>query len=206
MTLRLLVPVALAALLLVGAGCQKAADQAASDAVSPVTAPLAALEATVDATGALKISQQDAFAQATDPVTVAFVIIDGHIAQAGILPGEVFGCSDQVGFLAVPRVQDSGNEVADAVATLLAEKESNVYELYNALAFSSLKLDKVDEKDGVTGVWLKGQPLSGGTCDDPRIKTQVEATVARLKPSYKIYLNGSESEWRCIGNMSGECK
>jgi hypothetical protein len=58
----------------------------------------------------------------------------------------------------------------------------------------------------VAEVWLSGDLVSGGACDVPRVKAQVEETVRLYSPVFKIYLNGSESAWRCFGDMSGQCE
>lgn len=192
---------------LAGAGCSQMADQAATEAVSPITAPLAAKKVAVETTDEYKARQLAEIAATTDPVEVALVQMEDTKLPPGAEAGQAFGCNDKIAFVKMARVQASGDDVADAVATLLKQGESSINTLYNALGQSKLTVDKVVSPDGVTTeVWLKGQPQSGGVCDDPRIKTQIEATVARLQPKYKIFLNGTESAWRCFGDMSGKCK
>jgi len=105
------------------------------------------------------------------------------------------------------RAASTDSIVHDALMTLFALKDANRNELYNALWQSDLAVDKIQSRDGVvTEVWLKGKTQSGGACDDPRLKAQIEATISRFRPKFKIFLNGTEAAYRCLGDMSGECK
>ncbi len=61
------------------------------------------------------------------------------------------------------------------------------------------------QTDGTFVVSLTGGFSPAGECDDPRIKAQVEKTVSQFG-KYKILLNGSEANWRCLGDLSGKCK
>jgi hypothetical protein len=105
------------------------------------------------------------------------------------------------------REAQTDSVVSDALTTLFSVRDSNREGKYNALWQSKLAVEKIQSRDGVTTeVWLKGSTQSGGVCDDPRIKAQIEYTIKRLKPKFKIFLNGTESNYRCLGDMSGECK
>lgn len=198
--------ITLATLVFLGAGCYQTADQLSTEAVSPLTTSAAALKTAKDTMAGVKLAESNEMAQATDPITVAYTILDGHPVPPQAEVGETFGCSDRLGFLAVPRAVESGNELQDAVVTMLASRETSVSDMYNVLGNSRLVLDHLTVKDGVTEIYLKGQPVSGGTCDDPRIKHQVEGTIKRYATKYKLFLNGKESAWRCLGNLKGDCK
>lgn len=65
----------------------------------------------------------------------------------------------------------------------------------------------VTETAGQVTVDIVGQILSGGTCDDPRIMSQIDETVAYYANGtpYTIKLNGDEQAWACFGDMSGNC-
>lgn len=63
---------------------------------------------------------------------------------------------------------------------------------------------QIEEQDGGLVVALSGEPSFGGVCAVPRLKAPIEATLAPY--SAKIQLNGSEADWRCLGDQSGECK
>ncbi|MFA6603496.1 MAG: hypothetical protein WCT10_01485 [Patescibacteria group bacterium] len=193
-------------LVLAGAGCAGAADELAGDALKPTAVPLSALNLAKQLT-----AQEQARANAeadsiANEMTVAMVITENAAVPPGIEPGATFGCSDRSAYTKVARESDSGDVLRDALQSLFAVRDTNYDGLYNSLASSSLAVDKIQSRDGVTTeVWLKGQIVSSGTCDDPRIKEQIEATVRRLKPDFKIFLNGSEKNYRCIGNQSGDC-
>ncbi|MDD5251879.1 MAG: hypothetical protein PHT12_04585 [Patescibacteria group bacterium] len=194
-------------LTLVGFGCRETGDQIGTAVVQPIAAPVAALnyaKTTLSDTQAKANEQAESVA---NEMTVAMVLTDGTEAPAEAVIGETFGCNDRVAFTKAPRMTESGNVLQDALTSLLAVRESTFKGFYNALSQSSLSVEKIQSTDGVTTeVWLKGQIQSAGACDDPRIKKQIEATVERLKPKYKIFLNGTEENWRCIGDMSGQCK
>jgi hypothetical protein len=194
------------ALVFAGAGCYQKADQLASEAVSPVTVSADALNKAKETRESSLEAQRKALAAATDPVTVAFIVLEGHTTQPEVMLGEQFGCNDHVGYLSMPRSQDTGDDLKDALATLFAYHDTDIYEMYHVIGVSKLKLDKTEVKDGTTNVYITGEVVSGGTCDDPRIKKQIEATVAKYAPKYKIILNGKDANWRCLGNQSGQCK
>jgi hypothetical protein len=204
--LNLLLAVTLSAVLL-GAGCREAGNELGNEIVTPVAVPVAALN---QAKSTMSDAQAVANLQAesvANEVTVAMVLTEGAKAPDGAKIGETFGCNDQVAYVKAPRESDSGDTLRDVLNSLFAQRDPSFAKLYNSLAMTSLTVDKIQSTDGVTTeVWLKGTPTSGGTCDDPRIRMQIEATIKRLKPKYKIFLNGSESEYNCIGNMSGNCK
>lgn len=195
-----------ACLALAGGGCQEAGDEVGEAIVQPMAAPVAALN---QAKGTLSEAQAQANEQAesiANEMTVAMVLTDGAVPPEGTALGETFGCNDRIAFVKAPRESDSGNTLQDVVASLLAVREPTFRGLYNSLSQSRLAVERIRSADGVTTeVWLTGEVSSGGTCDDPRIRKQVEATVARLKPKFKIILNGSADNWDCLGDMSGQC-
>ncbi len=208
MTHRRFLPLLASILLFTGAGCSQLADQAAEQAVQPVAAPLKALDSSKKTLAQVQAGlNQEGAAADQDTVTVALVLTDGSQLPYGAVLGEEFGCGDRLAFTKIKRTADSGDQAADALAALLALKDTNANGLYDALAMSALKLDGIWRgADGTSDVLLTGQPQSGGVCDDPRIKNQVEATVRRFLTHYRVLLNGSEAKWRCFGDQSGLCK
>lgn len=189
---RKIIALAVPSLLLLGAGC------------APVT-PVA--------TNAPLTEEQQASANEladlhASMLTVAMIVTENAAApkDAAVINGPI-GCDDRVAYVKVHRVSKTDSVVKDALAALFSVKDTNFDGLYDALANSTFSVDKVttDSDGATTDVWLKGQANSGGICDDPRIKAQIEYTIKRLRPQYKIYLNGSESAYRCIGNESGMC-
>lgn len=198
---------ALLALTFAGAGCMQFADEAATDVISPVTAPVEALDFAIETVDEAKARERAALLAANGDIAVTFIVTENAVVPTGAEAGRVIGCNDRVAVSRVPRVQVTSNEVVDALTTLFSFRDSNVNGLYNALSQSTFSALKAESKDGVvTEVWLTGEARSGGTCDDPRVKAQIEDTIAQFRPKYKIFLNGTEANWRCLGNMSGKCK
>jgi hypothetical protein len=181
------------ALMFVGAGCAKLADEA----VLPVSVPVEQMAKSAEEIEAIQAKKNEEGDMVADDLTVALIELgDGSISADSI------GCGDKI-----HREAQTDSVLADALTTLFSVRDSNYEEKYNALWQSKLAVEKIQSRDGVTTeVWLKGQTQSGGVCDDPRIKAQIEGTIKRLKPKYQVYLNGSEANYRCLGDMSGECK
>lgn len=195
-------------MVLVGAGCFKMADKAAEEAVTPVTVPVAAYVQSKGDLEMIAAKTNEENERLTDDISIALVLTEGMNAPAGaiVAPGTI-GCNDRVAYVKMHREKQSDSVLSDALFTLFAPKEASVLGAYNALWQSGLYVEKMASNDGVTQeVWLKGTTASGGVCDDPRIKAQIEYTIKRFKPKYKIYYNGTEANYRCLGDMSGECK
>ena len=196
-----------ALLVLIGAGCFRAAEKLADDAVLPVKAPVEALGQAKAVTNEAKARANEEAEMVSDDVTVAMIVTEGAKAPEGAdVQAGTIGCNDRVAYVKEHRAAATDSVLHDALTTLLSIKDSERNGYYNALWQSSLTVDKIQSRDGVvTEVWLKGATKSGGACDDPRIKAQLEWTIKRFKPSFKIFLNGTEEHYACIGNMSGEC-
>jgi hypothetical protein len=195
---------AFAALLLVGGGCSSLAD----DAMKPVSVPVDALHEAQQISIEAQAAQTAAAETNSNEVGVVMILIDGSEVPAGATPGkEVIGCNDLPAVTKLTRETASGDVLRDALNTLFAAHDTNVNGLHNSLDDATLKVDKIQSTDGVTTeVWISGELNSSGVCDDPRITEQVEGTIRRFRPKYKVFWNGSESAWRCHGDMSGECK
>ncbi len=186
-----------ALLILVGAGCMRLGNKK-----TPETKPVM-----IEDPDAAARANEESDRTAND-LSVGMILTENAAVPPGatLLPGRI-GCNDRAVYQKIHRESSTDNVLADALATLFSVKESSIEKYYNALWQSSLKVEKIQSTDGVTTeVWLKGEIASGGVCDDPRIKAQIEATILRLKPKFTIFLNGKESNYRCIGDMSGECK
>ncbi|OIO51553.1 hypothetical protein COY93_00595 [Candidatus Uhrbacteria bacterium CG_4_10_14_0_8_um_filter_58_22] len=201
--------VGLAALLLAGWGCNPKIQPTPLDQVSnDVDALQSAQELSAEEV-ILARRQNDL---TSNLLPIAVVLTEGQEAPAeGVerLSDETFGCLDRIGYVRVTREMATDDVVADAISTLLASKEPAYGNLINSLWESTFKLDKVQqsgENGATTEVWISGEANSPGTCADPRIKEQIEATVRQYSPDYKIFLNGTEANWRCLGDLSGECK
>lgn len=120
-----------------------------------------------------------------------------------------FGCES----LLVPvrrTLTKTQSDLAHAIVELITIKETAYFDqgLRNAVAPSAptIKLTNIHYEDGVRVIDFEGSFLSAGTCDDPRIKAQIEETVKLYTDKYRIQLNGKESEWRCLFDQSGLCE
>jgi len=199
-----------AVLVLAGASCQPAqvVDKTAGDVINgAVVVPLKALDKAKQLSSDEKARVNLENESLANEMTVAMVLTDGAAPPAGadIVSG-TFGCNDRIAFVKAPRESDSGDTLKDVLASLFAVHDATYKTYYNGLADSRLEVDKIQSLDGVTtDVWLKGKISSPGECADPRIKEQIEATVRRLRPKYRIFLNGSETNFKCIGDLSGRC-
>jgi hypothetical protein len=148
--------------------------------------------------------------QTANELPVAMVVIDGAETPKGVVQvGPIIGCNDTVVWVRVPRADGTESVTSDALMSLFDVTEDSYDGLHNSLAQSKslgLKVDRVSlVGDGMVEVNILGTPISSGACDDPRIKSQIEQTVLWYHPSVRVLLNGSEAEWRCFGDMSGEC-
>lgn len=93
-----------------------------------------------------------------------------------------------------------------------SETDKNLY------GFNYFVLEKIIEPKKPTEakpiqVFLKqNQKMQmGGLCDDPRATEPLQETInayltSKGNPAIKIFLNKSESEWRCFGDASGLCE
>jgi hypothetical protein len=195
-----------AVLLLVGFGCVNKINSSVDAGLQPVTVPLQALQKSKEELAEEQAKRNRDNESVANESTVALILTEGAVPPAGAKIGETIGCNDKVALTTVARVSATDDPIHDALMSLFDVRESTHNQLYNSLYQSKLTVDRIISPDGVTTeVWLKGDIASGGVCDDPRIKAQIEGTVKRLRPVYKIYLNGTEAEYQCIGNMKEEC-
>ena len=197
------------AMLLAGAGCTKKADDLAADAVKPITVPIAALdEANEVMAEANAVARRDADS-IENLLPVAMVLTEGRqVPASGVerLAAKTFGCLDRIGYVRVSREVATHDIVHDALMTLFSVREAVVDGMYNSLWLSSLIVDEIrGVGDNTVEVRISGEMVSSGTCDDPRLKEQIEATVRQYRPNYRILLNGTEKNWECFGDMTGEC-
>ena len=119
-----------------------------------------------------------------------------------------FGCES----LLVPvkkEITKTQSDLAEAIVQLITTKEMAYGEqgLRNAIApsASKIRLTNIHYEGKTRVVDFEGSFVSAGTCDDPRIKAQLEETIKFYAPDYEIRLNGTNAEWRCLFDQSGEC-
>lgn len=89
--------------------------------------------------------------------------------------------------------------------------DKNLYG-FNYFALEKIKEPKKPSEGSPILVYLKksGKVESGGMCDDPRAIEPLLETIntylaSKGNPPIKIFLNKSESAWRCFGDASGLC-
>lgn len=197
------------ALMLAGIGCSQKADEVAEDAVKPIAVPVAALEEANDATAEINAATRRQADSIENLLPVAMVLPEGHDAPAdGVerLSVKTFGCLDRIGYVRVSRETATEDIVHDALMTLFSVRDATVNDMYNSLWQSTLTVDEIRGMgDAGIEVYISGETMTSGTCDDPRFKEQIEATVRQYRPKYRIFLNGTETEWECFGDMSGMC-
>lgn len=106
--------------------------------------------------------------------------------------GKKIGCGDSL----VPVKREISNTKGVLVAALseqLAQKDRYFGEsgLYNALANSSLRVEKASIANGVATVNLSGVLSLGGVCDDPRVEEMLMATALQFPTikEAKFFLN-----------------
>jgi hypothetical protein len=193
--------------LLIGVGC-KSNERPESLLNSEIDD--GAIETVIEFSEEISAQKRSAMDFLANLLPVALVLTEGSTEpDEGVerLSRETFGCSDRIGYVRVSRESASNEIVSDALETLFSIRDPQVNGMINSLWESNLKVDKVLSIDGqITEVWLSGEILSSGVCADPRIKAQIEATIRQYRSSFQIYLNGSEANWRCFGDMSGLCQ
>ena len=129
---------------------------------------------------------------ATEPVDQEVTIYLVAIEDNG-QSGKKIGCDDSL----VPIVIASESILEspwNALETLLRIEADVVSELglYNALDQSNLDLVKFETKDNSVKVYLEGEMMLGGVCDNPRVEEQLYATILQDDQfdQIEIYING----------------
>ncbi len=132
----------------------------------------------------------------TTKVNVYVVALNDHGAT-----GRATGCGDS----AVPLEVDlpaPAPALEGALAALLAlQDDAETRGLYNALAHSPLKLDRIDRTGPEVRVYLSGYVELGGDCDGPRILSQLTETVLQFHDVQhaQIFLDGKPLQGALAG-------
>lgn len=198
--------VTIAALTVAGVGFGWVATHRNTDAQSPNTNSVALNQNintanTDEATNVNDVTPQNTNANDVDsadetstliPVQLYFVLIDDRGAQ-----GTAIGCGDSVSSVDIT-IPTTSNPVRAALKQLLSVREQyyGKSELYNALYQSELRVKEVTVENGRAAVYLTGELLSGGTCDDPRIREQIKQTVLQFSDiqTVDIFVNDTPIE------------
>lgn len=110
---------------------------------------------------------------------------------------ETFGCDDSLSYL-VRQLEGEdltiNEKVETAITYLISTEDRYVGKggLYNVFYNSNLTLDKVDISDSTAKVYLDGELILGGACDNPRVEAQLKNTATQFDEidNAEIYLNG----------------
>jgi len=143
-------------------------------------------------TGSLSTTATTAPAEPiSTPVTkvTLFFIAGGDKGRSG----KLIGCNDSV----IPvefEIQAGEEPIKAALELLFSFKDQLVgpVQLYNALYQSNLRVDRIElDPSGEAQVWLSGEYLLGGVCDNPRFKAQIEETVLSFDQvsTVMVYIN-----------------
>ncbi|MBN1585755.1 hypothetical protein JW899_05325 [Candidatus Uhrbacteria bacterium] len=204
-----LLPSVAIAVILTGGGCIREVDEDIQSTVDrTIGIPIGAYEQAVRLTDGEQARQHREEEAESNYVTVAMIVTEGSAVPDGVTLGPTIGCNDRVAFIKVSRLTDSGQVVIDALNTLFGLNDATYGGLHNSLAESTLKVSDRAYTTGSAGVEIRmeGSVMSAGTCDDPRIRAQIEETIRYFEPNFTVILNDSDSAWRCFGNQTGLCK
>lgn len=215
-------------LILLGAGCFQSVTQTVTNAgqsavkvgqqvggdvtntvLLPTKTSLEALQKAKEVAAVEKARQNEQEDMVNDDIPVPLVLTENTTAPAGTkVADDSFGCNDKVAWVTEHKAAATDSVLHDALLTLFGMHDSGTHApLYNSLAAGKFQIEKIQSTDGVnTEVWVKGDVKLSGACEAPRIKAQIEATVQRYKPHYKLFYNSSEANYRCLGDTSGQCK
>ncbi|MEO6192411.1 MAG: GerMN domain-containing protein [Thermoanaerobaculia bacterium] len=106
--------------------------------------------------------------------------------------GDAVGCGDRTGTLDV-ELPTSEPALWGALHALLdAGKRYQGSGLYNALANSPLKVERIDRRGGEARVYLTGYLELGGECDSPRVLAQLTRTATQFSDvkTAEFFLDG----------------
>jgi len=106
--------------------------------------------------------------------------------------GEAVGCGDRTGTLDV-ELPTSEPALWGALHALLdAGKRYQGSGLYNSLANSPLKVERIDRRGGEARVYLTGYLELGGECDSPRVLAQLTRTATQFSDvkTAEFFLDG----------------
>ncbi len=117
----------------------------------------------------------------TSKVQVYVIALQGHDPET--TPGAPAGCGGRAGS-AVPLDVDLPSPApaleGSLSALLTLQRKAEARDLYNALAHSPLKIDRIDRTGPEVRVYLSGYIEIGGACDGTRILTQLTRTALQF--------------------------
>lgn len=112
-----------------------------------------------------------------------------YVTKATNTPqASTFGCGD----ILVPITIESARKDNTTLKISLNELFTNSNQYtdsqteYSALNQANLTVDEVTESQSTVNVYLTGELILGGTCDNPRVEQQLTATIREYVPGKKI--------------------
>ena len=151
--------------------------------------PSSTIESKPSATKPVPTMTQVLTDQPTSHMVQIFLIAMEDNGQTGVS----VGCGDSAVPVQVETPPTQGVLKA-ALEALLSVKVQYYGQsgLYNALYRSNLQVDRVSIDSGIASVYLTGNLIMGGECDNPRVQAQLEQTVLQFPnvTEADIYING----------------
>lgn len=125
----------------------------------------------------------------SDQIVTIFLVA---IEDKGI-SGKKIGCDDSLVPVGVT-IRSDLKSPWSALSALLNLDETYYGEsgLYNALHQSDLKIQSYDTYEGKVTVYLEGELMLGGVCDNPRVEEQILVTILQEDQieEVEVYVNG----------------
>ena len=105
-----------------------------------------------------------------------------------------------------PSLHTYEGAVTEAVRELIGLSNEHLESTFDAGSFytatyqPSLTVDGVEKNGDIANVFLRGEILLGGACDNPRFKEQLNATATQFSDINfaRFHLNGSEQEFENV--------
>lgn len=135
---------------------------------------------------------------------IDILVVSEELGMGSEDPAFKFGCDNYLYGLSI-NLEDgkSQSDLATAIVQLLTYKPTEE-EGMNAVRGKGFILANVTYEDGVRIIELEGEDItSAGTCEDARIKAQMEETIAIYSDNFEIRLNGSAQEWEDLFSEQG---
>jgi len=109
--------------------------------------------------------------------------------------GELIGCGDSLVPVILP-IEPEADPIRATLQNLFDQgEEVGPSGLYNSLYQSDLAVDEIDIKGETANLYLTGEMILGGVCDEPRLQAQLIETVNQFPAvsDVVVFLNGERA-------------